>query len=424
MLDLNFIRNNPEKVKKGVMLKREGNKIDELLEVDARKRKLLHECEQNRSKLNATSKEISRLKKEKQDASELIGEMKLVSQEIKEYEQKLRDVDDELRNIALRIPNLPAAGAPEGEDETGNVEIKKWGERKKFDFDSPLPHWDIGAGLDILDFERGTKISGSGFILYKGLGARLERALYNFMLDLHTGEHGYKEIYPPFLVNRQSMTGTGQLPKLEDDMYKTECEDMFLIPTAEVPVTNIHRDEILPAGSLPIYYAAFTACFRREAGSHGKDTRGMTRVHQFNKVELVKFVEPEESFNELESLLTNAEKVLQLLGIEYRVLELCSGDMSFAAAKCYDIEAWAPGAGKYLEVSSCSNFVDFQARRMNVKFRDKNGKPKFPHTLNGSGLALPRTMIAILETYQRKDGSVEIPEVLRKYMGGLECIEK
>lgn len=422
MLDINFIRNNHEKVKEGIANKNEKPCIDELLEVDSERRKLLFECEQNRSNLNKTSKEISLLKKNKEDASTLIEEMKVVSQKIKEYEQELRTVDEKMNNILLRVPNMPAEDVPVGSNETENVEIKKWGNRKEFSFE-PKPHWDLGTELDILDFERGSKIAGTGFVLYKGLGARLERALYNFMLDLHSDVHGFKEVYPPFLVNRQTMIGTGQIPKLEDDMYNTTGDDMFLIPTAEVPVTNIHRNEILQMNSLPIYYTAFTACFRREAGSHGKDTRGMTRVHQFNKVEMVKFVKPEVSYDELDKLLINAEKVLQLLGLEYRVLELCTGDLSFASTKCYDIEAWAPGCGKYLEVSSCSNFEDFQARRMNIRYKDENKKMRFVHTLNGSGLALPRTMIALLETYQREDGTVEIPEVLRKYMGGLELIE-
>lgn len=422
MLDINFIRENAEKVKTGIKNKNETSKVDELLEIDTKRRKLLFECEQYRNNLNKTSKEISLLKKDKQDATELIKEMKTVSQKIKDFDQDLRTVEDEMNKVALGIPNIPADSVPVGRDETANVEIKKWGERKEFSFE-PQPHWDLGTKLDILDFERGSMISGSGFVLYKGLGARLERALFNLMLDLHTEEHGYKEILPPFLVTRQTMTGTGQIPKLEADMYNTTGDDMFLIPTGEVPLTNIHRDEILSHDILPIYYTALTPCFRREAGSHGKDTRGMTRVHQFNKVELVKLVKPEVSYEEHEALLKNAEKVLQLLGLEYRVLELCTGDLSFASTKCYDIEAWAPGCEKYLEVSSCSNFEDFQARRINVRYRDENKKVRFVHTLNGSGLALPRTMIAILETYQNEDGSVEIPEVLRKYMGGKKIID-
>lgn len=422
MLDLNFIRKNAAIVKEGIKNKREIDRIDELLEIDERKRKLLFECEQRRNILNKTSKEISTRKKNKLDASELILEMKLVSQEIKDYEQKLRAIDQEINDIAVFIPNIPAQDVPLGTDESANVEIKRCGKRKVFDF-TPKPHWEIGSAIDILDFDRGSKISGAGFVLYKGLGARLERALYNFMLDLHTSKHGYKETFPPFLVNRQSMFGTGQIPKLEDDMYKICDDDMFLIPTGEVPITNIHKDEILQYECLPIYYTTFTACFRREAGAHGKDTRGMNRVHQFNKVELVKFTTPDTSYDELETLLVNAEEVLRLLGLEYRVLELCSGDLSFASSKCYDIEVWSPGTEKYLEVSSCSNFEDFQARRINVRFRDKDGKVKFVHTINGSGLALPRTMIAFLETYQNEDGTVEIPEVLKKYMGGLDVIK-
>ena len=329
MLDLNFIRNNAEKVKKGILDKRETGHVDELLDIDKKRRALLFECEQKRNKLNKTSKDISELKKLKQDASKLISEMKLVSQGIKDDEQKLRIIGEDLNKIAICIPNMPADDVPVGSDASDNVEIKKWGKRKEFSF-SPKPHWELGSELDILDFERGSKIAGAGFVLYKGLGARLERSLYNFMLDLHTGKHGYKEIFPPFLVNRQSMFGTGQIPKLEDDMYKTKDEDMFLIPTGEVPVTNIHRDEVLQYDCLPIYYTALTACFRREAGAHGKDTRGMTRVHQFNKVELVKFTDPETSYDELELLLENAEEVLRLLGLEYRILKLCTGDLSFA----------------------------------------------------------------------------------------------
>lgn len=422
MLDINFIRNNPDGVKKGIAAKGGDDRVDELLEVDTKRLKVLYEYEQAKNRLNKTSKEISELKKKKQDASKLIDEMKTVSEDIKNLEQGLRTLEQEINKLSLYIPNLPSIDTPLGHDPSSNVEVKRWGERKGFSF-QPIPHWEIGAILDIIDFERGSKIAGSGYPLYKGLGAKLERALYNFMLDIHTGKHGYKEIFPPFLVNRLSMIGTGQIPKLEDDMYRITEEDMFLIPTAEVPVTNIHRNEILSSDSLPIYYTAYSACFRREAGSYGKDTRGLARLHQFNKVELVKFVRPETSYEELESLLKDAEAILQLLGLEYRVIKLCTGDLSFASAKTYDIEAWAPGSGKYLEVSSCSNFEDFQARRINVRFRDENGKARFVHTLNGSGVALPRTVIALLETYQKKDGSVEIPEVLRPYMGGLEVIK-
>ena len=422
MLDINFIRNNPDKVKQAIVLKHENAaSIDQLLEVDAQRRSLIHTCEQLKNKRNEKSREVSELKKKGQDASIIIEETKKIGDEIKSYEEKIVGLESQINNLMLRIPNIPAADVPIGKDENDNVVVKSWGVRKTFDF-TPLPHWELGSLLNILDLERSSKISGSGFILLKGLGAKLERALFSFMLDLHTSEHGYTELFPPFLVNRASMTGTGQLPKLEEDMYRTAVDDLFLIPTAEVPVTNIHRDEILSYKDLPLYYTAYTPCFRREAGSYGKDTRGIIRVHQFNKVELVKITKPETSYNELESLLGNAEKILQLLGLEYRVSKLCTGDMSFAAAKCYDIEIWAPGLGKYLEVSSCSNFEDFQARRINIRFRDEDGKLRLVHTMNGSGLALPRTVIAFLETYQQKDGSVVIPNVLQSYMGGIKVI--
>ena len=422
MLDINFIRNNPDKVKQAIVLKHENAaSIDQLLEVDAQRRSLIHTCEQLKNKRNEKSREVSELKKKGQDASIIIEETKKIGDEIKSYEEKIVGLESQINNLMLRIPNIPAADVPIGKDENDNVVVKSWGVRKTFDF-TPLPHWELGSLLNILDLERSSKISGSGFILLKGLGAKLERALFSFMLDLHTSEHGYTELFPPFLVNRASMTGTGQLPKLEEDMYRTAVDDLFLIPTAEVPVTNIHRDEILSYKDLPLYYTAYTPCFRREAGSYGKDTRGIIRVHQFNKVELVKITKPETSYNELDSLLGNAEKILQLLGLEYRVSKLCTGDMSFAAAKCYDIEIWAPGLGKYLEVSSCSNFEDFQARRINIRFRDENGKLRFVHTMNGSGFALPRTVIAFLETYQQKDGSVVIPNVLQSYMGGIKVI--
>jgi len=325
--------------------------------------------------------------------------------------------------MLLRIPNVPAADVPAGEDSKSNEVVKTWGTRKTFAF-KPLPHWDLGKALDILDFERASKITGGGFALFKREAARMERALFNFMLDLHTHEHGYVEVFPPFLVNRASMTGTGQLPKLEEDMYRTAADDLFLIPTAEVPVTNLHRDEILPHKQLPIYYTAYTACFRREAGSYGKDTKGLMRVHQFDKVEMVKFTRPETSYQELETLLQAAEKVLQLLGLEYRVLKLCAGDLSFSASKCYDIEIWAPGIERWLEISSCSNFEDFQARRCNIRFRDEDGKVRFVHTLNGSGVALARLILTIIETYQRQDGSIEVPEVLRPYMGGMVEVKR
>ena len=424
MLDINFIRNNPDKVKQAIALKHENAaSIDRILEVDTQRRSMIHACEQLKSKRNEKSKEVSELKKKGQDASKIIEETKKIGDDIKSIEEKLKELDSQITNLMLRIPNIPAADVPIGKDEKDNVIVRAWGQRTTFDF-TPLPHWELGSILNILDMERASKISGSGFILLKGLGARLERALFSFMLDVHTREHGYTELFPPFLVNRTSMTGTGQLPKLEEDMYRTAADDLFLVPTAEVPVTNIHRDEILSYKDLPIYYTAYTPCFRREAGSYGKDTRGIIRVHQFNKVELVKLVKPENSYDELESLLGNAEKILQLLGLEYRVAKLSTGDMSFAAAKCYDIEVWAAGVGKFLEVSSCSNFEDFQARRINIRFRDENGKLRFVHTLNGSGLALPRTVIALLETYQQKDGSVIIPDVLQPYMGEIKVIAK
>jgi len=424
MLDINFIRNNPDKVKQAIALKHENAAgIDQILEVDTQRRSMIHACEQLKSKRNEKSKEVSELKKKGQDASSIIEETKKIGDDIKSIEEKQKELDSQITNLMLRIPNIPAADVPIGKDEKDNVVIKAWGQRKTFDF-TPLPHWELGSILNILDTERASKISGSGFILLKGLGAKLERALFSFMLDVHTSEHGYTELFPPFLVTRTTMTGTGQLPKLEEDMYRTAADDLFLVPTAEVPVTNIHRDEILSYKDLPIYYTAYTPCFRREAGSYGKDTRGIIRVHQFNKVELVKLVRPETSYDELESLLGNAERILQLLGLEYRVAKLSTGDMSFAAAKCYDIEVWAPGVGKFLEVSSCSNFEDFQARRINIRFRDEDGKLRFVHTLNGSGLALPRTVIALLETYQQKDGSVIIPDVLQHYMGGIKVIAK
>jgi seryl-tRNA synthetase len=421
MLDINIIRNDTDKVKEAIASKNDKVDIDSLLELDSRRRELLNECEQLRHKRNITSKKISELKSKKKEASDLIKEMKGVADNIRQLEADIKKVSEEVEYLLMRIPNMPAEDVPVGKNETANVEVRSWGEKKSFTFE-PLPHWELGKTLGILDFERASKMTGTGFTLYKGAGARLERALLNFMLDLHTREHGYEEVLPPFLVNRASMTGTGQLPKLEDDMYKITDDDLFLIPTAEVPVTNIHANEILNNKDLPIYYTAYTACFRREAGSYGKDTRGMMRVHQFNKVELVKFVQPETSYDELESLVAVAEKVMQLLGLQYRVVKLCTGDLSFASTKCYDIEVWAPGIKKHLEVSSCSNFEDFQARRMNIRFRGEKGNLRYVHTLNGSGVALPRTMIAIIETYQKEDGTIEIPEVLKSYMGGLELI--
>jgi seryl-tRNA synthetase len=421
VLDLNYIRKHPEEVKKAAEGKHDHAEVDRLLELDGERRGLIHESEQLRQRLNEASKEIGRLKKEGKDASAQMSEMKGVSNGIKEYEEKLRRLDGEMKEILLAIPNVPAPDVPAGEDESANEKIRSWGEKREFS-GTPSPHWELGAELDILDLERGAKVSGAGFPLFKGLGARLERAMFNFMLDLHTDKHGYKEVFPPFLVNRASMTGTGQLPKLEGDMYKTAGDDLFLIPTSEVPITNIHRDEILDHKQLPLCYTAYTPCFRREAGAHGKDTRGIIRIHQFDKVEMVKFVRPETSPDQLELLLNDAEEVLQLLELPYRVQKLCVGDLSFAAHKCYDIEAWAPGVERWLEVSSCSNFTDFQARRANIRFRDEDGKVGFVHTLNGSGVALPRTVIALIENYQQADGSVVIPKVLRDYMGGADVI--
>jgi len=422
MLDLKFIRENPDLVKEAVKNKGEKVDVDELLRSDRKRRELISETEELKHQKNIASEKIAEFKKNKKDAQQEIVKMREVSEKISMLEGNLKELDQKLKCLLLQVPNIPHPSVPKGFDESFNVEVRSWGKLPEFDFE-PRPHWEIGKILGILDLPRAAKISGSGFLMFVGLGAKLERALINFMLDLHTKKHGYKELFPPFLVNRPSMTGTGQLPKLEDDMYIVEKDDFFLIPTAEVPVTNIHRDEILKEDDLPLYYASYTACFRREAGAYGKDTRGIIRVHQFNKVELVKFVKPEDSYQELESLVNDAEEVLKLLGLPYRVRNLCTGDLSFAAAKCYDIETWASGLGKYLEVSSCSNYEDFQARRIGIKYRTKKeNKLRFLHTLNGSGVALPRTMICILENYQTKKGTVKVPEVLRPYMDGIEEI--
>ncbi len=422
MLDLRFIRENADIVKKGARNKGESVDIDRILELDEEKRSLSSQVDDLKGKRNKVSKEIGKLKKEGQDASLIVEEMKKVSDTVKKFDDKIRVINSQLQKLLMWVPNIPDSSAPVGSDESSNVVIKNWGEKPTFDF-VPLPHWDIGERLQILDMARASKIAGSGFAMFMGVGAKLQRALVAFMIDLHIEKHGYTEVFPPFMVNREAMTGTGQLPKLEEDMYLCEEDDLFLIPTAEVPVTNIYKDEILKGEDLPIYLTSYTACFRREAGSYGKDTRGLIRVHQFDKVEMVKFVLPEESPNELESLLGNAEEVLQLLRLPYRVVELSTGDLSFAAYKCYDIEVWASGVKRFLEVSSCSTFTDFQARRANIRFRREDGaKVEFVHTLNGSGLALPRTVIAIMENYQQKDGSIVIPDVLRDYMGGLERI--
>lgn len=423
MLDLKFIRENPDLVKEAVKNKGENVDVDELLRLDRKRRELLSQTEKLKHQKNIFSEKIASLKREKKDAKQQILRMKEVSENISFLEKSLKGINQELKFLLLQVPNVPHPSVPIGFDESFNVEVRSWGKLPEFDFE-PRPHWEIGKILGILDLPRAAKISGSGFLMFAGLGAKLERALINFMLDLHTKKHRYKELFPPFLVNRPSMTGTGQLPKLEDDMYLVEKDDFFLIPTAEVPVTNIHRDEILREDDLPLYYASYTACFRREAGAYGKDTRGIIRVHQFDKVELVKFVKPKDSYQELESLVNDAEEVLKLLRLPYRVRNLCTGDLSFAAAKCYDIETWASGLGKYLEVSSCSNYEDFQAKRIGIKYRTKKeNKLRFLHTLNGSGVALPRTMICILENYQTKKGTVKVPEVLRPYMDGIEEIK-
>jgi seryl-tRNA synthetase len=422
MLAMEFIRNNPDKVKAAVRDKHANVDVDALLALDAQRRGLVQQADMLRAEQNAASKVIAEKKKHGESLDETFRALREVSDRVKALEAELGELERKMDGLLIWIPNCPSDATPAGEDSTGNVIRRTWGERRKFDFE-PKPHWDLAKGLGIIDFERATKVAGTGFALFIGLGARLERALVNFMLDLHTREHGYTEVWPPKLVNRASMIGTGQLPKMEEDMYRCDADDLFLIPTAEVPVTNMHREEILEGERLPLCYTAYTPCFRREAGSYGKDTRGLIRVHEFDKVELVKFVRPGTSYDELEKLVGNAETVLQRLGIEYRVAELCRGDLSFAAAKCYDLEIWAPGVQRWLEVSSCSNFEDFQARRANIRFRDKgHGKTQFVHTLNGSGVALARLVLTLLELYQQADGTIAVPEALRPYMGGIERI--
>jgi len=421
MLDIKFIRGNLDLVKESLKSRNLKLDLDSLIALDDSRRKTLSELEDLRSQKNRANDEISGLLKAKKDAKVKIVSMKSIAEKIDRLEDKLKGVESELDKLLLTVPNIPHESLPRG-DASCNKVLRSWGEVPHFDF-KPVTHMELAQHLDIIDFSRAAKITGSNFILYKGWGARLERALINFMLDLHTHKHGYTEVSPPFLVNRASMTGTGQLPKLEEDMYRLKDDDLFLIPTAEVPVTNIFRDEVLDEGRLPVYYTAYTACFRREAGSYGKDTKGLIRVHQFDKVEMVKFVRPETSYEELEKLVGNAEEVLQLLGLTYRVAVLSTQDLSFAASKCYDLEAYAPGIDTWLEVSSCSNFESFQARRANIRFRRKDTKkPDFLHTLNGSGVALARTVIAILENYQQKDGSVIIPQALRRYLDEKERI--
>lgn len=424
MLDVKLLRNNFEEVKQ--KLQNRGEDLDEFEkfgELDKRRRTLIVETEALKSQRNEVSQEIAKLKREKQDADAKIEEMRVVGDRIKTLDIELREIDEKLDTILMSIPNIPHESTPVGESEDDNVEIRKWGEVREFDFE-PKAHWDLGTDLDILDFENAAKVTGSRFVFYKKLGARLERALINFMMDLHSNEHGYEEMLPPYMVNRASMTGTGQLPKFEEDAFLIEAEDYFLIPTAEVPVTNYHREDILKAEDLPRKYTAFSACFRSEAGSAGRDTRGLIRQHQFNKVELVQFVKPEDSYDALEKLTGNAEEVLRRLELPYRVLSMCTADLGFTAAKKYDLEVWIPSYDSYREISSCSNFESFQARRANIRFRREPGsKPEYVHTLNGSGLALGRTVAAILENYQEADGSVRIPKVLQGYMGGIEKIE-
>lgn len=424
MLDLKYTREHLAEVKEKISRRSQTIDWERFGKLDSERREILQESESLRAQRNQVSDLIAEKKKKKLDATEEIGRMKEVSNRIKALETRLAEKEEALHELMMVIPNIPHDSVVVGQGDKDNLEIRKWGEIPEFSF-PPRPHWEIGEALDILDFDRAAKITGARFTLYKGLGARLERALINFMLDLHTTEHGYLEVLPPFLVNRKAMTGTGQLPKFEEDLFKLSDPDYFLIPTAEVPVTNIHQDEILPGEDLPLYYTAYTPCFRKEAGSYGKDTRGLIRQHQFNKVELVKFTLPEASYDELEKLTRDAEEVLRRLEIPYRAVLLCTGDLGFSAAKTYDLEAWLPGQGVYREISSCSNFEDFQARRANIRYRPQGKKgTAFVHTLNGSGLAIGRTLVAILENFQQEDGSVIIPRLLRPYMGGVERIEK
>ena len=424
MLDAKYIRQHIDEVRERLNRRGQPLSLDQFTLIDSERRKAIQEWERLRSLQKKVSDEVSKKKREGTDASELISEMKKVSQEVKDLDRVVEEKERALQEFLLVIPNLPHPSVPKGTDSSENEEVRRWGEIPKFDFE-PKPHWDIGEELAILDFKSGAKIAGARFTLYWNLGAKLERALINFMLDLHTWEHGYQEVLPPFMVNRTTMTGTGQLPKFEEELFKIEGLDYFLIPTAEVPVTNIHQDEVLEENVLPLYYTAYTPCFRKEAGSYGKDTRGLIRQHQFNKVELVKFSKPESSYEELEKLLSNAEEVLKRLKLPYRVVTLCTGDLGFSASKTYDIEVWLPGQNTFKEISSCSNFEDFQARRAKIRYRvSGKSKTEYVHTLNGSGLAVGRTLVAILENYQQADGSVIIPEVLRPYLYGVDRIEK
>lgn len=424
MLDVKDLRNNFDAVKAALDKRHKDYHLEQFKDIDAKRRELIGQVEELKSKQNADSKEIPKLKKEGKDTTALMAEMKELSAKIKELDAQVSEVDDALTSFMYTIPNTPNALVPDGADDTENQEMRKWGEPTKFDFE-PKPHWDLGDELGILDPATAAKITGARFTVYKGLGARLERAIMNFMLDTHVDKHGYTEVFPPFMVNRKSMTGTGQLPKFEEDAFKVAGTDYFLVPTAEVPVTNMYSDMILSGADLTIKHCAYTACFRAEAGSAGRDTRGLIRQHQFNKVELVKFTRPEESYAELEKLTNDAEEILQLLGLPYRVVRLCGGDLGFSSAMTYDIEVWMPSYNRYVEISSCSDFEAFQARRANIKFKDNvKDKAQYVHTLNGSGLAVGRTTAAILENFQQPDGSVIIPEVLRPYMGGIERITK
>jgi len=414
MLDLKFVLSHLDQVKEGLAKRGQSFDFDAIEKLNQQRKLLQAEFDQLRSTQNKTSAEIQKLQKNKEDASSVIAEMQKIASRVKAIHPELAEIEKNLEDIFLGIPNLPHSSVPLGKSCEDNVVVRSWGEKPTFDF-TPQPHWEIGEKLDILDFDRGSKITGTRFTLYKGIGAKLERALINFMLDLHTAEHGYTEVLPPFMVNAESLIGTGQLPKFEEDLFKT-TNGYYLVPTAEVPVTNIHRDEVLKEEALPISYTAYTPCFRSEAGSYGKDVRGLIRQHQFNKVELVKFVTPETSYEQLEKLTQNAETILQKLGIHYRVVALCSADLGFSAAKTYDIEVWLPGQNGYREISSCSNFEDFQARRAKIRYKAKDGKNHLVHTLNGSGLAVGRTVIAILENFQQKDGNFSIPEALRSYL--------
>jgi seryl-tRNA synthetase len=420
MLDIKFIRENPELVKQGIKNKNEKDRVDEILTLDEKRRKIISEVEELKAKKNKVSSKIPQMKKAGEDTTQIFAEMKKVSDNISELDLKLREVENEFNSLLMFVPNLPHSSVPVGKSAEENVEIRKWN-LEKYEFEKKektLDHIELGRKLNILDFERGAKVSGSGFPVYVGNGATLERALINFMLDYHLNNHSYKEIFPPFLVNKESMKGTGQLPKMEDDMYCIEKDGLYPVPTAEVPVTNLHRNEMLTDNELPINYVSYSACFRREAGSWGKESKGFLRVHQFNKVEMVKIVKSETSNDELENIVKDAEDILQALKIPYRILMLCSGDLSFAAAKCYDIETWSPAEQKWLEASSCSNFEDFQARRASIRFkRDGEKKPEFVHTLNGSGLATSRLMVSLLEIYQTPEGTIKVPEVLQKYTG-------